>query len=203
MHRCCSRHLGLRQLWAGFDFALGRNREGNLPALARIGAELGYTVHVIEPVALGEKPVSSSQVRALLADGQVAAAADLLWRPLRVSKARSSTGMGAAAPSAFQPPTSRSGRSKILPRQRRVCLLGCLDGQRLPAVTNIGVRPTFEARSRPCRGWRPSCSISTRICTTRLLGLEFVEYLRPEERFASVEAWSTRSRRTSSAPRRY
>ncbi|HMV30217.1 MAG TPA: hypothetical protein PKE23_12570, partial [Anaerolineales bacterium] len=40
-------HLGLSHLLIGYDFALGKGREGNAPRLAEIGTELGYTVEVV------------------------------------------------------------------------------------------------------------------------------------------------------------
>ena len=39
--------LGMSHLLIGYDFALGKGREGNAPRLAEIGSELGYSVEVI------------------------------------------------------------------------------------------------------------------------------------------------------------
>jgi len=80
-----TRRLGLRELWIGPDFALGRGRDGNVPRLSEIGRALGYTVRVTPLFDWEGVAVRSSRVRALLADeGDVAAAADLLGRPYRV-----------------------------------------------------------------------------------------------------------------------
>lgn len=75
------KRLNLRALVVGPDFALGRNRSGNLDVLRALGETLGYTVHVIEPVAWGDHPVRSSAIRNLISEGNVEAAADLLGRP--------------------------------------------------------------------------------------------------------------------------
>jgi riboflavin kinase/FMN adenylyltransferase len=72
--------LKLRALVVGPDFALGRNRSGNLEVLAALGKKLGYSLHVIEPVALENHSVRSSAIRTLLSDGDVATAAALLGR---------------------------------------------------------------------------------------------------------------------------
>ncbi|MBK8048419.1 MAG: hypothetical protein IPK16_15665 [Anaerolineales bacterium] len=45
------RHLGLAALVVGPDFALGRGRAGNITLLRALGAELDFTVHVIQPIA--------------------------------------------------------------------------------------------------------------------------------------------------------
>ena len=73
--------LQMRALVVGPDFALGRNRSGNLDVLTELGRTLGYTVQVIEPVAWEDQPVRSSAIRTLLTQGDVAAAANLLGRP--------------------------------------------------------------------------------------------------------------------------
>ena len=75
------RALDVRALVVGPDFALGRNRSGNLEVLAELGQTLGYTIQVIEPVDWETRPVRSSAIRALLTQGEVAAAAELLGRP--------------------------------------------------------------------------------------------------------------------------
>jgi riboflavin kinase/FMN adenylyltransferase len=79
------RALHVRALVVGPDFALGRNRSGNLEVLAQIGQRLGYSIEVIEPVDWEEQPVRSSAIRALLVQGDVAAAANLLGRAYHVT----------------------------------------------------------------------------------------------------------------------
>lgn len=75
-----ARHLGLRELWVGADFSLGRDREGNVSRLREIGRELGFDVTVFQAVVRGEQAVSSSRIRSLLREGRVEAAAALLGR---------------------------------------------------------------------------------------------------------------------------
>src|SRR5690606_23665990 len=59
--RRMSAATGLRRLWAGSDFALGRNRMGDLNALRAIGQELGYTVHEIDEVRLNAGGAGSAR----------------------------------------------------------------------------------------------------------------------------------------------
>ena len=79
-----TRHLGMAALLVGPDFALGRNRAGDIPALSELGDELGFAVHVLDPVALESGPVRSSVIRDTLLSGDVAQARDYLGRPYRV-----------------------------------------------------------------------------------------------------------------------
>lgn len=77
--------VGLRELWVGADFALGRRREGSVARLTEIGHELGYRVHAVPPLVLQGWTVSSTLIRELVGQGQVEAAAWLLARRHHVS----------------------------------------------------------------------------------------------------------------------
>lgn len=83
--RLLKQHLNLTALVVGPDFALGRNRSGNLEVLTALGRELGYQVFVIEPVEWMERSVRSSHIRELLVDGRVEDAAELLGRRYHVT----------------------------------------------------------------------------------------------------------------------
>ena len=74
-------HLNLAALVVGPDFALGRDRAGNLDVLAALGEELGYRLHVVELVNWEGRSVRSSAIRELIKQGDVGEAADLLGRP--------------------------------------------------------------------------------------------------------------------------
>jgi riboflavin kinase/FMN adenylyltransferase len=79
------RYLRMVELWAGLDFALGYQREGDIAALRLLGAEQGFTVRVVPPLICEGTRVSSSRVRDALAVGDVGWAAQCLGRPYRLS----------------------------------------------------------------------------------------------------------------------
>lgn len=180
--------LGVVHLCAGFDFALGHGREGNLPMLKQIGDQLGYAVTVVDPVADPQNgAISSSRIRNLVANGEVRTAADLLGRRYAVHGVIAhgdGRGHGLGFPTA----------NIAIPQQRLSPGFGIyatwitLRGQRFPSVTSIGVRPTFE-----------QAPVAPRIEAHILdlpgdpnlydqpVRLEFVEYLRPEMRFSQVQ----------------
>jgi riboflavin kinase/FMN adenylyltransferase len=78
--------LGAVAVVVGHDFHFGRNRGGNVPMLQEMGAELGFDVLGINLVAdeAASEIVSSTRIRGLLGDGDVAGAATLLGRPHEV-----------------------------------------------------------------------------------------------------------------------
>lgn len=76
---------GLRELWVGEEFALGKNRSGTVERLQQIGRDLGFEVVAVPRLTNGEEVVSSSRVRAAVMSGDVATARRLLGRPFRVT----------------------------------------------------------------------------------------------------------------------
>jgi riboflavin kinase/FMN adenylyltransferase len=78
--------MGMRLLVAGPDFVLGKGREGDIPKLRSLGAELGFEVLALDDkLALDGEPVSSTRVRNCVEAGQVRQAAHLLGHPFHFS----------------------------------------------------------------------------------------------------------------------
>lgn len=78
-------HLGMVELWAGPDFALGYQRQGDIPFLTSLGTELGFAVRVVEPMMCEANWVSSSRIRAALRAGELSWANRCLGRPYRLT----------------------------------------------------------------------------------------------------------------------
>lgn len=180
-----SHHLGLRSLWVGFNFALGHNREGGLPALEQIGRDLGYSLHITQPVEMNGGPVSSSQVRASLTEGNVRQAAELLNRRYSVS-GPITHGDGRGSTIGFPTANLNVWPMQLLPTNGVYATWIVLDGQRIPSVTNVGLRPTFESTAMLPRVEAHLIDFKQDLYGKNLT-LEFVEFLRPEQRFASVQ----------------
>lgn len=71
--------LGATHVVTGFDFHFGRDRQGNPAFLVDAGTRKDFAVTQVEVFTdEGREPVSSSRIRALLGEGEVAAAAALL-----------------------------------------------------------------------------------------------------------------------------
>ena len=82
--------MNVRVLLTGYDNRFGRNREEGFDDYVRYGQELGIEVCCLPPLpatssSLNAKNVSSSYIRQLLSDGQVAEAADCLGHPYSIS----------------------------------------------------------------------------------------------------------------------
>jgi riboflavin kinase/FMN adenylyltransferase len=75
----------MEELWMGPDFALGREREGNVEFLRQAGQEQGFAVRVVPPLTWQGGIISSSRVRSALAAGDLGEVNGCLGRPYRVT----------------------------------------------------------------------------------------------------------------------
>lgn len=178
--------LGLKQLWVGHDFALGHNREGDFAALQGFGEEMGFSVHAIPAVEIDGEPVSSSRIRALLAAGDVQAAARLLGRPY--SLAGEVTG-GAKRGRSIGIPTANLAlwEKRAVPASGVYVTWATLDDKRYGSVTNIGVRPTFEDKLLAPVVEGHLLDYDGDEFYGQTLRLDFIARLRGEQRFTGVD----------------
>ncbi|HBX70534.1 MAG TPA: bifunctional riboflavin kinase/FMN adenylyltransferase [Chloroflexi bacterium] len=177
-------HLGMRHLKIGHDFALGRDRAGNAQTLSEIGESLGYSVEQIPPFSLDGQIVSSSRIRFLLGAGQVEEAARFLGRNFSIN---GTVVLGDQRGRSIGFPTANLElwEMRAIPAAGvYACRVG-INGIRYDAVTNIGVRPTFEANPVPPRVETHLLDFQDNLYGASIK-LEFIARLRGEQRFNSV-----------------
>lgn len=181
--------LGARHIVVGYDFTYGRERAGTTATLRASGQARGIGVDVIEPVEVGGVAVSSTRVRELVRDGDVAGARALLGRDHDLDgTVIRGDGRGARI---GVPTANLALDTTLLPRGGvyavRVRVLDDVAGARaLPAVANLGTNPTFVDRAE--------LSLEVHILDFaadlygKRLRVELVERLRGEQRFAGIDA---------------
>lgn len=177
--------LGIQQLWAGNDFALGRNRQGNIETLQRIGQRLGYNIHVISPVEVKGR-ISSSRIREQLRAGQMDEAAQLLGRPYSI-EGIVVHGDGRGRSLGFPTANVEYWPGKIIPAFGVYVTWTWLEGRRLPSVTSVGIRPTFDNPPSTPRVEAFIIDFDKDIYD-HVVEVEFLQFLRPELRFSSVDS---------------
>jgi len=180
-----SNRLNLVELWAGHDFALGKNREGNIEKLAELGRELNYELFEFDPVLIEGDIVSSTGIRNMLLAGDVRGAARHLGHYPLVS--------GPIVEGAKRGRTIGFPTANIdVPEERLIPANGVYatfvqlpgDSRRYASVTNVGVRPSFEGESRTVEAY--IFDFNDTIYGQQLT-LEFVEHLRPEKKFNGID----------------
>jgi riboflavin kinase/FMN adenylyltransferase len=182
MQQIC-RALPLRELWVGEGFALGRKREGDIPRLREIGETLGYTVGALAPVEFGGEPVHSSRVRSLLAAGDVAAITPLLGRPFSL-RARIVEGDRRGRTIGFPTANLAVDPQHALPADGVYACVAEIDGTPMPAVTNIGVRPTFDGLRHTVETYVLDW---TGDLYAQMLSVAFLHHLRGERKFGGID----------------
>jgi riboflavin kinase/FMN adenylyltransferase len=179
-------HLGLRHLYVGHDFALGRRRQGDLPFLQNLGKEMGFTVNVMRPIRLGGLVVSSSRIRSALAEGDVRLARDLLGRRYQVN-GEVVPGDGRGRTIGIHTANLDIPPQRCLPKSGVYACLASVGGRVWRAVANIGVRPTFENQAALPRLEAHLLDFAGDLYG-KDLQVAFAARLRDEQRFPNVEA---------------
>lgn len=180
-----TRRLGLKHLLIGYDFALGKGREGNATRLAQIGLELGYTVEVVFALSDESGVISSTEIRKLIEVGNVAEAARLLGHPYSLhGPVIHGDGRGRT----IQVPTANIAYSheKMIPARGIYACWAYLGDVQYRAAVNIGINPTFTPDKQT-----PNVEAHLLDFRRDLYGedvrLEFVARLRDEMKFDSVD----------------
>jgi riboflavin kinase/FMN adenylyltransferase len=185
--------LRARTVIVGADFHFGKGRGGNVALLNQLGSELGFDVHGMALVGADGRPtadehrVSSTAIRRALAAGDVVHAATMLGRPHEV-RGIVRTGDQRGRELGFPTANVAVPGSILLPADgiyagwfRRV------DGDELPAAISLGRRPTFYETADASLLEAHVLDFSGDLYDERV-AVRFVERLRGEERFDSVDA---------------
>lgn len=144
------RRLKVTHISVGKDFCFGKKRQGTVDDLQRLTHPYGVTVHLAPHTCLGDDRISSSRIRAALAQADLATATALLGRPYGLS-GRVVKGQQLGRTLGFPTANLAVPEDKLLPPHGVYSVwvegASAVAGQRLAGVMNIGLRPTVQGRS--------------------------------------------------------
>lgn len=179
--------LGARVIVVGADFHFGKERRGNVALLDELGTELGFEAIGLNLVAADHAPISSTRIRAVLAEGNVVEAAAMLGRPHEV---RGIVVRGDQRGRELGFPTA----NLMVPAD--MCLpadgiyagtfVGADGVTRMTAIS-LGRRPTFYADANASLLEAHVLDFDGDLYDQEV-AVRFVEWLRGEQRFESVDA---------------
>ena len=185
--------MGAKFISVGYNHHFGKDREGNPELLAELGKKLGFTVQVAPPVFVDGQEVSSSRIREALASGEIEVANRLLSRPYAIV---GKVVTGDARGRSIGIPTANLATEEFQVIPARGVYVGKAQlriGETLPAVINVGLRPTFDKAQT---GQDPAAAekhlVEVHILDfnediyNETLEVSFLKYLRPEQKFDSV-----------------
>jgi riboflavin kinase/FMN adenylyltransferase len=180
-----ARHLGFRHLWVGYDFALGKDRKGDVATLRTLGEQFNFEVHAIEAFQLDGEVVSSSRVRRAIGASKITAANRLLGHRFTI-RGKVIPGDGRGSTIGIPTANLEIAQERAVPGPGVYVCLVEVAGKTYPAVTNIGVRPTFEDSPVAPRIETHILDFSGDIYGAEI-SLAFVDFLRPEQKFGGVD----------------
>lgn len=176
--------LRVSEVWVGADFLFGRERSGNFNLLRTLGAQHNFRAEKIDPIRYKDFVVSSTRIRRLVSEGRVDEAGALLGHHYAID---GTVVEGAKRGREIGFPTANlATENDLIPPHGVYATVVTLDGQVLPAVTNVGQRPTF--------GDHLATTVETHVIGQsfdlygRQLRLAFVQRLRDERKFPDLEA---------------
>ena len=138
--------LSARAIVEGPNFGFGRNRDGNVQALADFCRQAGLGFVQVAPVQMAGKPVSSSRVRNALVRGAVLEAAEFMGRCYRL---RGTVGTGQKRGRTLGFPTANLEKLETLtPGDGVYAVRVHWSNQTWPGAANIGPNPTFGEQAR-------------------------------------------------------
>jgi len=184
----------------GFNFRFGHKASGNVSMLAELGREMGFEVKVYPEMKLRGESVSSSQIRRLLNEGRISRARHLLGHPFSML---STPGRGRGYGSKYTVPTINLSRyEEFVPKDGVYITRTRVAEECFDSVTNVGGRPTFGAES---------FAVETHLLNFHPIELgpeteveiHFLERLRNEIKFPSIEALREQIARDVLKARRY
>lgn len=180
--RIVCRKLGARAMVEGPNFFFGRNRTGTLEVLSRFCAEADMRLEVADPVEVDGQVVSSSRIRALIIEGRMAEARQMLGRPYRI---RGVVVRGAGRGSKLGYPTANiSGIDTLLPAEGIYAGRAWVDRAAYAAAISLGSNPTFDETALKVEVYLLDFQGDL---YDRRLQIDFFDRLRETRRFDSVE----------------
>lgn len=179
--------LGAKHVLVGADFRYGSKRAGSVTDLLQDGAKCGFTVTVVPPILIHGERVSSTQIRGLVANGNLPAAIDLLGHPFVVE---GTVGYGKQLGRTLGYPTAN-----LHPAQPRQLLPGngvyaayahLASGQIVRAAVSVGTNPTTDTdNNRKVEAFLMDAFAGD--LYGQKLALDFREKVRAEQKFDGLE----------------
>lgn len=173
----------VQHVYVGADFEFGKGRSGDVAILTGIGEQIGFSVSGLALKASGDSKISSSRIRGLLAEGDVATAGRLLGRNWAI---RGTIDKGDQRGRTIGFPTANISLGEYCrPKFGVYAVRMQLNGRELPGVANVGIRPTVG-------GTEERLEVHLFDFAEDIYGetvnVEMIGFLRPEQKFNGLDA---------------
>lgn len=175
----------VRQIVAGRDFRFGRDRSGSPADLVKYQDELGYRAVIVDKIQYKGEDISSTRIRTLVCGGRIEEANRLLGYPYFLT-GRVQHGNEIGRRIGFPTVNIVPPETKLLPPNGVYVSLATLEGETFRGVSNVGCKPSIEG-THPIGVETHIFDFDRRIYD-REIQISLLRYLRPEQKFDSLEA---------------
>jgi riboflavin kinase / FMN adenylyltransferase len=189
----------LRMICVGHNWAFGKGRSGNVALLTALGGSFGFEKVEIEPVEIDGELVSSTRIRKAVEEGDFDTARRLLGRDytiLGTVRAGAGLGHGIGFPTA-----NLAAHNERFPPNGVYAVRVSMDSRWLDGVANVGVRPTVGGTAE--RVLEVYIFDYSGDCYGKDLEVKFERFLRPEQKFSSIEELRAQIARDATQARRF
>jgi riboflavin kinase / FMN adenylyltransferase len=175
--------LRTRAVLVGANFRFGHKQAGDVKLLAELGRQNAFEVEIVEPVVVDGIVVSSSAIRQAVREGRVEEARRMLGRPFALGGGiRTGTGLGREL---VVPTLNLATEQETLPKNGVYATEVVIGDKSYQAVTNVGVRPTFDGQQLAIESHLFDFSETL---TSGAMTVTFLTRLRDERKFSGPEA---------------
>ncbi|BBB93133.1 MAG TPA: bifunctional riboflavin kinase/FAD synthetase [Methylomusa anaerophila] len=181
------KYFDLRYVIIGSNYTYGFRGAGTAETLCEAGIKHGFKVEIIDTVCVDGLPVSSTAVRQLIAAGDIKLASKLLGRVLTI-EAQVIKGDGRGRTLGYPTANLSIPTGLLVPKDGVYAVRVLIEGIRRNAIANIGANPTFTGSDRRIEVYILDYSGDL---YGRFLLVEFVDRIRDEIAFSSVEQLTT------------
>jgi riboflavin kinase / FMN adenylyltransferase len=137
--------LRAKVILVGENFRFGHRGAGDVALLRQFGSEFGFSVECIDPVVCRGEVVSSSAIRRAITEGRMIDALRFLGRPYSLAgEIQTGTGQGRRL---VVPTLNLRTAQELMPKMGVYATEVRVDVRTYRAVTNVGMRPTFDGRA--------------------------------------------------------
>lgn len=182
----------LREICVGHEWSFGKNRRGNLELLKKLGSKFNFGVVGVPPIKANDEVVSSTAIRQAIERGDFARAAAMLGREYTIL-GTVTHGDNLGKKIGF-PTANLSAHSEQFPPNGVYAAQAVIQGELRLGVLNLGVRPTV-AGGKSERVLEIHLFDFNRDIYGKDVEVRFVKFLRPEQKFESVDALVAQIRR--------
>ena len=190
--------LGAAGLVCGDDYRFGSRGEGNAKLLQQACEEQGIPCVVVAEKSIDGVRVSSTHIRNLIEQGEMERAVRFLGHP-HVLAGQVVPGKQLGRTLGIPTANLRLPEGVVCPRFGVYACKAVVDGVEYPAVTNVGVRPTVSGEGVTIEPWLLDFEGDL---YGKELALRFYAFLRPEQKFASLEELQAEIRKNAEQTRK-